>query len=570
MTHRPNQPISKRPPAFLARGTPVVYEDDEVVVVDKPTGMVSADPTRATGADRAARPAAREGETLFDLVKKHVKEHAPVRRARRSDDAGNRKEAPGRAWVIHRLDKEASGLIVFAKTRQAFESLKDQFQHKTARRVYYALAEGVLEGGAAGTTGTRESFIAEDRGGDAGRSGRGRDGPKQRAVTHYRVVGAGHGLTLLSVTLETGRKNQIRIHMQELGHPLSGDRRFGATGDAIGRLGLHAAELGFEHPGTGERIVFESPPPPSFFKATGLKFARPDLEHTPTLRAPASPLEHPGPPAKSAPPPSSARNDTSWNQVAEWYDTLLEDKGSDHYENVILPGALTLLNTQRGDRVLDVACGQGILCRRLAALGAEVVGLDAAPRLIEAARTRSRDVEYHITDARDLGVLGLSGFDRACCVMALSNFDPMQPALDAIAAALKPGGVFVAVITHPCFRAPGESHWGWDNAASRQFRRIDAYLTPFKRDIQMHPGKAAAGKRGGDVSTATFHRPIGGYVEALSRAGLLVSDLREWPSERAANSGPRAPEENRARLEIPLFLGIRAVKSEESTVRKHG
>ena len=76
----------------------------------------------------------------------------------------------------------------------------------------------------------------------------------------------------------------------------------------------------------------------------------------------------------------------------------------------------------------------------------------------------------------------------------------------------------------------------------------------------MHPGKAARGWPGGDISTPTFHRPIGAYVRALADAGLLVTDLREWPSERAATSGPRAPEENRARLEIPLFLGIRAVR----------
>jgi 2-polyprenyl-3-methyl-5-hydroxy-6-metoxy-1,4-benzoquinol methylase len=259
---------------------------------------------------------------------------------------------------------------------------------------------------------------------------------------------------------------------------------------------------------------------------------------------------------------AEGREDTSWNQVAEWYDTLLEDKGSDHYEDVILPGAMELLRVHSGMSVLDVACGQGILCRRLSAMGARVTGVDAAPKLIEAARARSRDITYEVGDARDLGGLKLGGFDRCACIMALSNFDPMEGALRAMADALKPGGVFVAVITHPCFRVPGESHWGWDEKAKRQYRRTDAYLTPFKREIKMHPGKAAAGKRGGEVSTPTFHRPIGMYVEMLSKAGLLVSDLREWTSKRAADSGPRAAEENRARVEIPLFLGVRAVKVE--------
>lgn len=546
---------------FIARNVRIVHEDDDVIVVDKPTGLVSADPARATGS-RDARPSAREGETLFDYVKKHVKKSVPMRRARRTDDSGKRAMQPGRAWVIHRLDKEASGLLVFAKTPEAFEALKDQFHEKTAHRIYYALAEGEL--GAAGTQGTRESYIAEDRGGDQARSGRGRDGAKQLAITHYRVIGAAYGLSLLQVRLETGRKNQIRIHMQELGHPLVGDRRFGGTQDPITRLGLHAAELGFTHPATGKKVMFESSPPPSFFKAVGMKFTKPNeefavgfVETMPAVGQLSVPPVAPPTPAPAGRP----RDDTSWNQVAEWYDTLLEDKGSDHYEEVILPGATDLLGVRKGMSVLDVACGQGILCRRLAEIGARVTGVDAAPKLIEAARKRSPEITYHIADARDLGALKLGGFDRCSCIMALSNFDPMQPALESIAAALRPGGVFVAVITHPCFRVPGESHWGWDEKNKRQFRRTDAYLTPFKRDIQMHPGKAAAGKRGGEVSTPTFHRPIGAYVESLSRAGLFVSDLREWTSKRAASSGPRAPEENRARLEIPLFLGIRAVRA---------
>jgi RluA family pseudouridine synthase len=549
---------------FIARNVRIVHEDDDVIVVDKPTGLVTADPARATGTgSRDTRPSAREGETLFDYVKKHVKQSAPMRRARRTDDSGKRNSQPGRAFVIHRLDKEASGLLVFAKTPEAFEDLKDQFHEKSAHRIYYALAEG--EVGPAGFQGTRESYISEDRGGDQVRTGRGRDGAKQLAITHYRVIGAAYGLSLLQVRLETGRKNQIRIHMQELGHPLVGDRRFGGTQDPITRLGLHAAELGFKHPATGKHVLFESSPPPSFFKAVGMKFSRPT--HDAQAPVPPPPPPEPAPASKAAPstpaspPTTSPREDTSWNQVAEWYDTLLEDKGSDHYEQVILPGAIELLDAKKDMSVLDVACGQGILCRRLATMGARVTGVDAAPKLIEAARARSREITYHVADARDLGALKLSGFDRASCIMALSNFDPLDPALEAIASALKPGGVFVAVITHPCFRVPGESHWGWDDKAKRQFRRTDAYLTPFKRDIQMHPGKAATGKRGGEVSTPTFHRPIGAYVHALSRAGLLITDLREWPSRRAASSGPRAPEENRVRVEIPLFLGIRAVRA---------
>ncbi|MBY0263131.1 MAG: hypothetical protein K2Q20_12355, partial [Phycisphaerales bacterium] len=88
----------------------------------------------------------------------------------------------------------------------------------------------------------------------------------------------------------------------------------------------------------------------------------------------------------------------------------------------------------------------------------------------------------------------------------------------------------------------------------------DVYLTPFARNIQMHPGKAAHKQRGGELATPTFHRPLSAYVEACSAAGLAVVGMEEWISTRAASSGPRAPEENRSRREFPLFMGVKAVK----------
>jgi ubiquinone/menaquinone biosynthesis C-methylase UbiE len=263
----------------------------------------------------------------------------------------------------------------------------------------------------------------------------------------------------------------------------------------------------------------------------------------------------------------ATRVETSWDSVAGWYDELQGEKGSDHYENVILPGALRLLRPEPGTRVLDVACGQGILCRRLAELGVAVTGVEASPRLLEAAKARTgamagshRPVEYLVADARELGPLGLSDIDSAACIMALSNIEPLEPVIRGIAAALKPGGSLVIVISHPAFRAPGQTGWGWDERAGRQFRRIDGYLSPGQTPIDMHPGKRARGEPGGEAVTMTFHRPIQAYVRALAEAGLLVESIEEWPGQRVSTSGPRAAEENRARREIPLFLGMRAVK----------
>lgn len=563
---------------FIARNVRVVFEDEHVIVVDKPTGLVTADPSRATGSQFA--PSARAGETLFDAVKKHVRAGKSKVRAKKSEE-GDRPRI-GRVWVIHRLDKEASGLVVFGKTDLAFEKLKQQFHAKNARRMYYAVTEGVLA--PAGSTGTHQSMIAEDRG-PTGGGGRGRPerenipgmrpggNGRKLAITHYRVLATSELPTpprsLVQVRLETGRKNQIRVHMQELGHPLVGDRRFGATSDPIERVALHAAELGFEHPETGEAMMFQSPVPGGFYRAIGQK--------SPKGASEVLPDDDTGERTTSAKPVTSTAafqsntddKDTSWNEVAQWYDTLLEDKGSDHYEQVILPGTIALLGGSdaiRGARILDVACGQGLLCRRFATLGAAVTGVDAAPKLIEAARGRATvrtgatPIDYHVADARELAALGLRGYDAATCIMALSNIDPIEPALHGIAEALRPGGKMVAVIVHPAFRAPGQTHWGWDESAGRQFRRVDAYLTPFRKEIRMHPGKAAHGKREGQVTTQTFHRPVGAYVKAVAGAGLRITHLGEWISRRAADSGPRAPEENRARMEIPLFLAIVAEK----------
>jgi 23S rRNA-/tRNA-specific pseudouridylate synthase/SAM-dependent methyltransferase len=515
-----------------------------VLVVDKPVGLVSADPARAAGGEHLS-PAARPGHTLFEVLKKFVRERA----------FGARRGPPPRLWIVHRLDKEASGLMVFAKSEGAFASLKDQFKTKAAQRIYLAVTEGEL--GPPGHTGTHQSMLEDQSPPPGPGPGRGDKHRPQRsftpgseralrpAVTHYRVVETARGRSLVQVRLETGRKNQIRIHMSELGKPLVGDARFGAKTDPIGRLGLHAAELGFEHPGTHKPVRYRSSAPASFYTCVGLP--------------PPAGSEEGG--AERAP----AAAPTSWNNVAGWYDSMLEEARNDHYEDVILPRTLELLAPRAGERVIDVACGQGIVSRKLAEVGCEVVGVDAAPALVEAARARSEGaagIRFEVGDARDLRPLGeqLGAFDAAVCVMALANIDPVEPVLEGIGALLKPGGRLVAVITHPGFRGHGQTYWGWDDERKRQFRRVDAYLSRWSHEVQMHPGKAAAGESGGEQTTWSFHRPIGAYVEACTRAGLLVEALGEWTSVRTSTSGPRAEEENRSRREIPMFLAIRAVK----------
>ena len=263
------------------------------------------------------------------------------------------------------------------------------------------------------------------------------------------------------------------------------------------------------------------------------------------------------------PAKNSKAKRTDWQQVAKWYDDHVGHDGGEFHREVVLPGVVRLLG--RGDasvsglRVLDIACGQGVLCRYLHERGARPTGVDAAAALVDLARQRSPDdIPFHVGDARavaDAAWLERGAYDAAACVLAIQNIQPIRPVFEGAAAALKPGGSLAIVLMHPAFRGPKECHWGYDAEADVQFRRVDRYLVPRKSPIVAHPGDAAASDY-----TWTFHRPIGAYVKALRQAGLLVDAMDEWTSHKTSEPGPRAAAENRARKEIPMFLAIRAVK----------
>jgi ubiquinone/menaquinone biosynthesis C-methylase UbiE len=243
--------------------------------------------------------------------------------------------------------------------------------------------------------------------------------------------------------------------------------------------------------------------------------------------------------------------------VAQWYDQLVGEAGSEYHREVVLPGVMRLMAPGPGEKVLDVACGQGVLARLLAARGAQVTALDASAELITLAWERAGDggqIVFRVADARELGFLPEAKFDAAACVLAIQNIHPIQPVFEGVARALKPGGKFVLAMMHPAFRGPKETSWGWDEKEKVQYRRVDRYLIPRKAPITAHPGQKTG------EYTWSFHKPIEAYVKALRNAGLLIDALEEWPSHKTSTSGPRAAAENAARKEIPMFLAIRAVK----------
>lgn len=248
--------------------------------------------------------------------------------------------------------------------------------------------------------------------------------------------------------------------------------------------------------------------------------------------------------------------------MSEWYDRLVGDAGSEYHQHVVIPGVMRLLAPKPKAAIIDIACGQGVLCRALHERGVETTGVDAAPGLIRAARERGpAPIHYHIGDARALASFTENGFDAAACVLAIQNINPIQPVFESVSRLLKPLGRFVIVMMHPAFRGPKETSWGWDQAENVQFRRVDRYLLPRKTPIIAHPGSAP------DVYTWTFHKPLETYVKALRNAGLLIDALEEWPSHKTSEPGPRAAAENAARKEIPMFLALRANKIARPTDR---
>lgn len=229
----------------------VHFFDEQLVVVEKPSGMTTM--RHEEEAHWSARRRRRES-TLEDLLPSVLANS--LRAPRRNSPSRVR---PPRVFPVHRLDRDTSGLMVFARTAGAERSLVQQFREHSIDRSYLAIVEGKIVGQ------TIESFLARNRG--DGKRGSVADSENgQQAITHVRPVEFVNSHTLVECRLETGRTHQIRIHLSEAGHPVCGDKEYrGPPGrkpitDRSGapRLALHAAELGFEHPLTGVPLHFES------------------------------------------------------------------------------------------------------------------------------------------------------------------------------------------------------------------------------------------------------------------------------------------------------------------------
>lgn len=246
-----------------------------------------------------------------------------------------------------------------------------------------------------------------------------------------------------------------------------------------------------------------------------------------------------------------AHKTTSWGGVADWYDEHLG--GEDTYQaKVIAPNLMRILAIKKGERVLDLACGQGYFAREVKKFSDQVVGADISKELVQKAKAQTPGVVFHATPAHKLGFAKHGEFDAVLCVLALQNMEDIGRVFKEVKRVLKPGGRFVFVLNHPAFRVLKRSSWGWDEETRAQYRRIDSYLSSAKVSVDMAPGKARSEK------TVSYHRSLQDFFKALHGAGLAVTRLEEWISHKSSQKGPRQKAEDTARKEIPLFMCIEA------------
>ena len=226
---KPGDTVEILAPGAKAPVFPILYEDNDLLVIDKPAGLLCV----ATEKEK--------NKTAYHLVSEYLKGKGQ------------------RVFIVHRLDKDTSGVLMFAKSEKVKRAYQDNWDKLVKQRTYLALVEGTPEQ----TEGTIHSYLKEtdthlvysvERPG----------GNAKEAITHYRLLKQKGELALLQVELETGRKNQIRVHMKDMGHPVTGDKKYDAKLNTLGRLGLHAHIVRVTNPFTKKEMTFTAPAPKGF------------------------------------------------------------------------------------------------------------------------------------------------------------------------------------------------------------------------------------------------------------------------------------------------------------------
>ena len=219
-------PIRKKTRSNL----PIIYEDDEIIVIDKPSGLLSV------ASDNE------KGSTAYRMVSDYMQQ----------------KDKHNRIFVVHRLDEDTSGVLMFAKNVKIQQDLQNNWNDIVSKRGYFAIVEGHLTN----KSGTIKTYLKKNAQNLMYSSRKPGDG--QLSITHYKVMKESKDYSLLDVNIDTGRKNQIRVHLGEMGHYVIGDDKYGNPSNPLKRLGLHAYCLEFKHPNTGKKMKFTSKMPTEF------------------------------------------------------------------------------------------------------------------------------------------------------------------------------------------------------------------------------------------------------------------------------------------------------------------
>jgi 23S rRNA pseudouridine1911/1915/1917 synthase len=218
----------------------IVHIDQDIIVINKPSGLL----TVAT--DKEKR------RTAYSMLSNFVK----------SEDPDNK------IFIIHRIDRETSGLLMFARSERVKRQIQETWDSLISRRTYI----GIVEGRVTPPDGTITSWLTESKAFIVYSSQNRKHGKK--STTHYSTIEGNNSFSLLQIHLETGRKHQIRVHMQDIQHPIAGDKKYGSMSNPLGRMALHAQVLAFTHPTTGKQCFFDTGIPTQFLKL----FRKP--EHT--------------------------------------------------------------------------------------------------------------------------------------------------------------------------------------------------------------------------------------------------------------------------------------------------
>ena len=223
--------ISKTPIRKKTRSNlPIIFENDEIIVINKPSGLLSI------ASDKE------KGSTAYRMLTDYVQQ----------------KDKHNRIFVVHRLDEDTSGVLMVAKNVKIQQALQDNWNDLVSSRGYYAIVDGQMKE----PSGTVKSYLKKNSQNMMYSSKKIGDG--QLAITHYKVMQVSGDYSLLDVHIDSGRKNQIRVHLGDLGHNVIGDDKYGNPTNPIKRLGLHAYELIIKHPFTGKVMKFTAPMPKEF------------------------------------------------------------------------------------------------------------------------------------------------------------------------------------------------------------------------------------------------------------------------------------------------------------------